>query len=188
MGEVTLLNSEELVIDQDWASKSPDCVYSEPNPIGIRVKLKVVEGVPERNLMKRALKEWMIRRSTVSVDMDDVSSEAIVKFCDILLEQTRENLRENANDKQAKVVSAILTKIKNDYESSDVIEVGDREALGSCLRLMRVARGITVRGLADDCGLSPATVQNIEKGSFSPRLDIVEKILVRMGARMVIKQ
>ena len=72
----------------------------------------------------------------------------------------------------------------------DVIEmeVEGREELGAYIRLMRVTNGVSVRGLAEDCGLSPATVQNIEKGAFSPRLDIVGKILDRLGAKMVIKQ
>ena len=65
--------------------------------------------------MHRCLKEWRIRRGTVAVDLDDISNEAIVKFADTLLEQTRENLRENPKDKQAYMVGCILTKIKKDY-------------------------------------------------------------------------
>jgi predicted transcriptional regulator len=34
--------------------------------------------------------------------------------------------------------------------------------------------------------MSPATVQNIEKGAFSPRLDIIQKILEQLDARMTI--
>jgi len=56
-----------------------------------------------------------IRRGTVAVDMDDITPEAVVKFANVLLEQTRENLRDNPRDKQAYMVGCILTKIRNDY-------------------------------------------------------------------------
>lgn len=115
IAEVTLLNEAELSIDQDWRTKASDCIYSDPNPANIRAKLKVVSGTPDRNLMKRALKEWLTRRAATTVDTEDISNEAIVKFCDTLLEQTRENLRANPKDAQAYMVGCILDKIKNDY-------------------------------------------------------------------------
>ena len=66
------------------------------------------------------------------------------------------------------------------------MDISDRETLGQYLKLLRVSKGITVRGMADLCDLSPATVQNIEKGAFSPRLDILQRILVNLDARLVI--
>lgn len=127
-GEITLLNEQELELDQDWMQKNPLCAYTERNEAGIRAKLKVTSApdglyVDNRNraelqsLMRRCLKEWRIRRGTVAVDMDDVSNEAVVKFANVLLEQTRENLRENPRDKQAYMVGCILTKIAKDYEN-----------------------------------------------------------------------
>lgn len=127
-GEITLLNDQELEIDQDWSMKNPLCVYTERNDIGIRAKLKVVSAFGGlymdngnrselQSLMRRCLKEWRIRRGTVAVDLDDISNEAVAKFADALLEQTRENLRENPKDKQAYMVGCILTKIKNDYSN-----------------------------------------------------------------------
>ena len=121
VGEVTLMDAAALAIDQDWSQKNPLCLYSDERH-GIRAKLKVVDYPQDcklgdlRQLMKRAMKEWLLRRQTVSVDLSDVSTEAILKFCDLLLQQTAENLREDPNDSQAKTVKAILTKIKNDYE------------------------------------------------------------------------
>lgn len=121
VAEVTLMDAAALAIDQDWSQKNPLCLYSDERH-GIRAKLKVVDCPKDakqgdlRQLMKRAMKEWLLRRQTVSVDLSDVSTEAILKFCDLLLQQTAENLRENPNDTQAKTVKAILTKIKNDYE------------------------------------------------------------------------
>lgn len=117
IAEITLLNSQELAIDQDWINKAENCTYSDENPVGIRAKLKVVQGSPAKNLMRKALKEWLTRRAATAVDLDDISNEAVVKFCDTLLEQTRENLRENPKDHQAYMVGCILTKIKKDYES-----------------------------------------------------------------------
>ena len=122
-GEITLLNEQELEIDQDWTMKNPLCAYTERNEAGIRAKLKVTsapgglfvwkENRSElQSLMRRCMKEWRIRRGTVAVDMDDIS-----KFAETLLEQTRENLRENPKDKQAYMVGCILTKIKNDYSN-----------------------------------------------------------------------
>lgn len=117
VAEVTLLNAQELAIDQDWIGKSEICVYSAENPAGIRAKLKVLQGSPTKTLMRRAMKEWLARRTATVVDLEDISNEAIIKFCDTLLEQTRENLRENPKDHQAYMVGCILNKIKKDYES-----------------------------------------------------------------------
>lgn len=124
-GEITILNERELEIDQDWQKRNTLCAYTEPNEAGIRAKLKVIdfrEGLYTPNdlsqlqsLMRRCLKEWRIRRGTVAVDMDDITPETVVKFVDTLLEQTRENLRENPKDQQAYMVGCILTKIRDDY-------------------------------------------------------------------------
>lgn len=121
VAEITLLNEQELLIDQDWSQRNPLCVYTPDNGAGIRGKLKVgdypknVNLATLQSLMRRGLKEWRIRRGTVAVDMENISNEAVVKFADTLLEQTRENLRENPKDGQAYMVGCILTKIKMDY-------------------------------------------------------------------------
>lgn len=125
-GEITLLTEQELEIDQDWAQRNPLCIYTDKNDAGIRAKLKVT-GMPGglfvdnsnrsnlQSLMRRCLKEWRIRRGTIAVDMEDISNEAVVQFAETLLEQTRENLRENPSDMQAYMVGGILTKIRDDY-------------------------------------------------------------------------
>ena len=128
VGEITLLTDKELAIDQDWSSKNPMCLYSEPRNTGIRAKLKVVNSsvnIDSKNiaelqsLMRRCMKEWLTRRGATAVDINDITPDAIIKFADILLEQTFENLRENPADKQAKMVEGILMKIKHDYESAE---------------------------------------------------------------------
>ena len=126
VGEITILNEKELEIDQDWQQKPYNVAFTDDNGAGMRGKLKVLNAdfIDDRNrgdlqaLMRRCLKEWRIRRGTVAVDLEDISNEAVVKFANVLLEQTRENLRENPKDKQAYMVGCILTKIKNDYNNN----------------------------------------------------------------------
>lgn len=66
------------------------------------------------------------------------------------------------------------------------MEINDRVELGSFIHNVRVSQGITVRGMAEKSGIMPSTVQNVEKGSFSPRLDIIKKMLDALGAKMKI--
>jgi hypothetical protein len=127
VGEITILTERELEIDQDWKQKPFNVAFTDDNGAGLRAKLKVLsvpDGFPVgksdlQSLMRRCLKEWRIRRGTVAVDMEDISNEAVVKFADALLEQTRENLRENPKDSQAYMVGCILTKIKKDYSEKE---------------------------------------------------------------------
>lgn len=126
-GEITILTERELEIDQDWQQKPFYVLFTDDNGAGLRGKLKVlhVDYIDDRNrgdlqsLMRRCLKEWRIRRGTVAVDMENISNEAVVRFAETLLEQTRENLRENPKDKQAYMVGCVLTKIKNDYSNKE---------------------------------------------------------------------
>jgi len=126
VGEITILTEQELEIDQDWQQKNWWCAYTDANSAGLRGKLKVLNAEALDNnrgelqaLMRRCLKEWRIRRGTVAVDLENISNEAVVKFANVLLEQTRENLRENPKDKQAYMVGCILTKIKKDYSNKE---------------------------------------------------------------------
>lgn len=125
IGEITLLNEQELAIDQDWSSKSTMCLYSEPRGVGIRTKLKVVSTpvvVCDKNraelqsLMRRCMKEYLLRHSVVDVSTDDVSDEAVVKLADVLLRQAYENLRTNPDDRQTRLAAGVLAKIKKDYQ------------------------------------------------------------------------
>jgi len=64
--------------------------------------------------------------------------------------------------------------------------IKDREQLGSRLREIRIQKGISIRGLAEQAGLTPATIQNIEAGRFSARIDVVLAILEPMNASLKI--
>lgn len=71
----------------------------------------------------------------------------------------------------------------------DIIEmdITNREELGKFIRLSRTSQGITVRGMAERCGLSPSTIQNLENGAFSPRLEIIVNILNELGLKLTVK-
>lgn len=120
IAEATLLNPQELEIDADWITRNDLAVFSDPRGQGIRAKIRVVDydqsrSVGIHSLLKRAMKEYLVRMETVEVDPSDIKSEDVVWFCDALLQQTYENLRENPSDKQAQTVQKILTKIKDGY-------------------------------------------------------------------------
>lgn len=40
-----------------------------------------------RSLLKRALKELLIRRKPVEINLEDVSNEAVVNFADVLMKE-----------------------------------------------------------------------------------------------------
>ena len=66
------------------------------------------------------------------------------------------------------------------------VDIEDREGLGQYLHFRRVALGISYRKLAEMSGLTPSTVQNVENGAFTPRLDIILKMLGVLGKRLTI--
>lgn len=75
----------------------------------------------------------------------------------------------------------------NDLYDVENVEVDSRKDLGQYLRYLRLKNGETIRGFAEKCGLVPTTIQNIEGGKFSPRLDVIQKILKQLNATLVIK-
>ena len=122
IAEATLLNPQELEIDADWLTRNDLAVFSDPRGQNIRAKIRVVEYDQSRSsgihsLLKRAMKEYLVRMETVSVDPSDIKEEDVVWFCDTLLQQTYENLREDPSDKQAMTVQKILDKIREDYKN-----------------------------------------------------------------------
>ena len=59
--------------------------------------------------------------------------------------------------------------------------------IGDNLRVIRMAKGVSIRALAEIVGVSKSTIVNIESGKFSPRYDIVERIAEALGAEIEIK-
>lgn len=67
------------------------------------------------------------------------------------------------------------------------VDFRDREGLGFYLKQLRLQTKWSVRKLATECHLSPATIINIEAGKYSPRLEIVMELLhLFTGSRLCI--
>ena len=124
VAEVVFVDKSELQLDADWLNKNDFSIYSEEIN-EIRIKIKVVYYDQDskvgqiRSLLKNALKEYLKRQRSVEVNPDNIQNKDVIQFCDVLLGQTYENIRENPDDRQAKMVRNILTKIRNDYNDGD---------------------------------------------------------------------
>lgn len=60
----------------------------------------------------------------------------------------------------------------------------NRQLLGAEMSRLRNLRGYSTRELAELTGYTATTINNIECGRFSPRFEIVEKILSALGAHI----
>ena len=60
------------------------------------------------------------------------------------------------------------------------------DELGQLIKGWRVSQGISIRRFAGMAGITPATVQNVENGAFTPRLDIVQRMMAALGKRLSI--
>lgn len=96
-------------------------VWSEPHG-GIRMRIKVASELPDGydkatlgGLLRRALKEMLIRHGTQYADIDNITDDNVIKWCTVLRQQVTENLRECPDDRQQRMNLAILTKILRDY-------------------------------------------------------------------------
>lgn len=93
---------------------------------GIRMRIKVISELSVNydksvlcGLLRRALKEMLIRRQTQYADVDNITDDNVIKWCSVLRQQVTENLRECTTDGQQKLNLAILTKILGDYYGKD---------------------------------------------------------------------
>lgn len=62
-----------------------------------------------------------------------------------------------------------------------------REELGNKINELRRQRGMSIRELAERSEVNKATIVNLEKGRFSPRYEIVERIVKELGGTIEIK-
>ena len=62
----------------------------------------------------------------------------------------------------------------------------NRQLLGAEMARLRNLRGYSIRELAELTGFATNTILSIEKGKFSPRFEIVERILSVLGAHLEI--
>ncbi len=88
------------------------------------MRVKVVSNLPTdydrsnlAGLLRRALKEMLIRRRSQVADISNITDDNVIKWCTVLRSQVSENLRECPEDKQQKMNLAILTNILNDYHN-----------------------------------------------------------------------
>ena len=65
-------------------------------------------------------------------------------------------------------------------------ELNERQLFGLEMARLRRNKCLPIRELAERCGCSTATIVNIEKGKFSPRLEIVQQILAAMDCHLEI--
>lgn len=63
---------------------------------------------------------------------------------------------------------------------------GSREFIGAVLRHARTSQGITIRALADTCGFNKSTIVNLEKGAYTPRIDVVQTLANALGISICI--
>ena len=116
--------SVEMLKEEDYTrlydKNDYTSVWSDPHN-GVRMYVSILSETPKdigrtRSLLKRALKELLIRRKPVEINLEDVSNEAVVNFADVLMKQTEEHIRIDGEDKTDKIVMAVLNKIKKDYQ------------------------------------------------------------------------
>lgn len=122
VAQVDMITEQQYLEEYDPANAK--AVYSDPRN-GIRLRIRVVSVKKDfdksqlKSLLRRALKEVLLRKKTMAVDINDISNDAVVKVMDTLRQQTYEQLRDNPNDKTAKMMKAVFSKVINDYNESN---------------------------------------------------------------------
>lgn len=94
---------------------------------GIRIRIKVTSELPVNydktaltSLLRRAMKEVLVRKTTQTVKLDNVTNENVIAWCNAFLQQITENLRKTPEDKMLKMHQSVLNKIINDYEEKQI--------------------------------------------------------------------
>lgn len=64
--------------------------------------------------------------------------------------------------------------------------MNDRLRIGSRLRELREAQGLTSTQLGEMCGLTQSTISKVENGKWSVSIDILSKVCEALGARVEI--
>lgn len=92
-------------------------------------------------------------------------------------------------DDSVRIVVTIIRRMTDwlaDNYRELVEELNDRQLFGLRMARLRNLRGYSIRELAELTGFATNTILSIEKGKFSPRFEIVEKILSVLGAHLEI--
>lgn len=64
--------------------------------------------------------------------------------------------------------------------------MNDRLRIGSRIRELREAQGLTSTQLGEMCGLTQSTISKVENGKWSVSIDILSKVCEALGARVEI--
>ena len=89
----------------------------------------------------------------------------------------------------AQIIATILWRMADwlaDNYRELVEELNDRQLFGLKMARLRRSKLYSIRELAERSGYATNTILSIEKGKFSPRFEIVEKILSVLGAHLEI--
>lgn len=89
----------------------------------------------------------------------------------------------------ARIIATIIRRMTDwlaDNHRELVEELNDRQLFGVKMSRLRKSKLLSIRELAERTDLATNTILNIEKGKFSPRLEIVERILSVLGAHLEI--
>lgn len=92
----------------------------------------------------------------------------------------------NIAQELARIMAEIADYLQ-DFHYEKVFELNDRQRLGAKVMALRNERGYSIRTLAELCDVNKATIVNIEQGRFSPRYEIVERIVKELGGTIEIK-
>ena len=92
-------------------------------------------------------------------------------------------------DDSVRIVVTIIRRMTDwlaDNYRELVEELNDRQLFGQKMARLRRSKLYSIRELAELTGFATNTILSIEKGKFSPRFEIVEKILSVLGAHLEI--
>ena len=62
--------------------------------------------------------------------------------------------------------------------------MNNREYIGKRIAEIRQAKGLSIRQLAEDCGVNFADIYKIENGKYNVSIDILGKICEALGYRI----
>ena len=89
----------------------------------------------------------------------------------------------------ARIIATIITRMTDwlaDNFRELVEPLNERQLFGQKMSRLRRSKLYSIRELAERSGYATNTILSIEKGKFSPRFEIVEKILSVLGAHLEI--
>lgn len=60
-------------------------------------------------------------------------------------------------------------------------------SIGQQLRDERIRQGVSIRTMAENTGTSTSTIQNVERGKFSPSISTLERMADTLGCEVTIE-